>query len=105
MSTRHRPTALRSPWQNGYCEREIGSIRRECVDYVVVFGRRDLRSYATEYNSALPRQLLAASSYVCASLIPDRHKEFPYGTTIAEVAAATTRTRQAVAQSLSRLAP
>jgi len=31
-----RPTAPRSPWQNGYCERAIGSIRRECLDHVVV---------------------------------------------------------------------
>src|SRR5260221_10760899 len=32
MSIRDRPTAPRSPWQNGYCERAIGSIRRECLD-------------------------------------------------------------------------
>src|SRR6266446_4636055 len=38
MGIRDRPTALRSPWQNGYCERAIGSIRRECLDHVVVFG-------------------------------------------------------------------
>jgi hypothetical protein len=56
MSIRDRPTAPRSPWQNGYCERAIGSIRRECLDRVVVFGERHLhhllRSYATYYNSA-----------------------------------------------------
>jgi hypothetical protein len=44
------------PWQNGYCERAIGSIRRECLDHVVVFGERHLRhllrSYATYYNAA-----------------------------------------------------
>src|SRR6202040_1342796 len=34
MSIRDRPTAPRSPWQNGYCERAIGSIRRECLDHV-----------------------------------------------------------------------
>src|SRR6267142_5479932 len=54
MSIRDRPTAPRSPWQNGYCERAIGSIRRECLDHVVVFGERHLRhllrSYATYYN-------------------------------------------------------
>jgi transposase InsO family protein len=43
MSIRDRPTAPRSPWQNGYCERGIGSIRRECLDHVVVFGERHLR--------------------------------------------------------------
>jgi transposase InsO family protein len=54
MGIRDRPTALRSPWQNGYCERLIGSIRRDCLDHVVVFGERHLRhllrSYANYYN-------------------------------------------------------
>jgi transposase InsO family protein len=42
------------PWQNGFAERLIGSIRRECLDHIVVFGeahlRRILRSYARYYN-------------------------------------------------------
>jgi hypothetical protein len=38
-----RPTAPRSPWQNGYGERAIGSIRRECLDHVVMFSERHLR--------------------------------------------------------------
>lgn len=54
MGIRDRPTAPRSPWQNGYCERLIGSIRRDCLDHVVVFGERHLRhllrSYASYYN-------------------------------------------------------
>jgi transposase InsO family protein len=33
MGIRDRPTAPRSPWQNGYAERLIGSIRRECLDH------------------------------------------------------------------------
>jgi len=37
MGIRDRPTAPRSPWQNGYAERLIGSIRRECLDHVIVF--------------------------------------------------------------------
>ena len=36
------PTSARSSWQNGYAERLIGSIRRECLDHVVVFGERHL---------------------------------------------------------------
>lgn len=56
MGIRDRPTAPRSPWQNGYCERLIGSIRRDCLDHVVVFGERHLRhllrSYANYYNQA-----------------------------------------------------
>ena len=56
MGIRDRPTAPRSPWQNGHSERLIGSIRRDCLDHVVVFGelhlRHLLRSYAKYYNQA-----------------------------------------------------
>jgi hypothetical protein len=51
-----RPTAARSPWQNAYAERLIGSIRREVLDHVIVFGERHLRqvlsSYMTYHNEA-----------------------------------------------------
>ena len=36
-------TAPRSPWQNPHVERVIGSIRRECLDHVVIFNERHLR--------------------------------------------------------------
>jgi transposase InsO family protein len=56
MGIRDRPTSPRSPWQNGFAERLIGSIRRECLDHVVVFGERHLRhillSYMKYYNEA-----------------------------------------------------
>ena len=56
MGIRDRPTAPRSPWQNGYVERLIGSIRRECLDHVIVFGethlRQILQAYLTYYNEA-----------------------------------------------------
>jgi transposase InsO family protein len=56
MGIRDRPTAPRSPWQNGNTERLIGSIRRECLDHVVVFGEQHLRhlllSYMAYYNGA-----------------------------------------------------
>ena len=49
-----RPIAERLPWQNGYAERVIGSIRRDCLDHVVVFGEEHLRhllnSYQKYYN-------------------------------------------------------
>jgi putative transposase len=41
--------APRSPWQNPYVERLIGSIRRECLDYVIVLHERHLRRLLTEY--------------------------------------------------------
>jgi transposase InsO family protein len=53
MGIRDKPIAPRSPWQNGFAERLIGSIRRECLDHVIVFGEhlcRVLRSYADYYN-------------------------------------------------------
>jgi transposase InsO family protein len=54
MGIRDKPTAPASPWQNGFAERLIGSIRRECVDHFMVLGeahlRRILRSNARYYN-------------------------------------------------------
>ena len=47
MGIQDRPISARSPWQNGYAERLIGSIRRECLDHVVVFGERHLRHLLT----------------------------------------------------------
>ena len=42
-------TAPRSPWQNPYCERVIGTVRRECLDHVIVLGERHLRRILREY--------------------------------------------------------
>ena len=54
MGIRDKPAAPASPWQNGFAERLIGSIRRECADYIIVLGemhlRRVLKSYADYYN-------------------------------------------------------
>jgi hypothetical protein len=59
MGIRDRPASPRSPWQNGFVERLIGSIRRECLDHVVVFGERHLRrvllSYINYYNETRAR--------------------------------------------------
>jgi hypothetical protein len=49
LRSRDRPTSPRSPWQNGYAERLIGSIRRERLDHVVVFGERHLRHLLLSY--------------------------------------------------------
>jgi putative transposase len=42
-------TAPRSPWQNPHVERVIGSIRRECLDHVVIFNERHLRRVLSSY--------------------------------------------------------
>jgi hypothetical protein len=66
MGIRDRPTAPRCPWQNGYAERLIGSIRRECLDHVIVFTERHLhhmlRSYAQYYNGVRTHLSLAKDS-------------------------------------------
>jgi len=54
MGIRDKPIAPASPWQNGFAERLIGSIRRECVDHLIILGeahlRRTLQAYAGYYN-------------------------------------------------------
>ena len=65
-------TAYRSPWQNAYAERVIGSIRRECLDHVIVFNEDHLRRILADYfvyynrnrthlslerNSPIPREV------------------------------------------------
>jgi transposase InsO family protein len=53
---RDKPIAPGSPWQNPYVERLIGTIRRECLDHMIVFGeahlRRILSKYAAYYNES-----------------------------------------------------
>jgi transposase InsO family protein len=63
MGIRDQPTSPRSPWQNGHAERVIGSIRRECLDHIVVFGeahlRRILAAYTGYYNDLRTHLALA----------------------------------------------
>ena len=58
-----RPTRPASPWQNGHVERLIGSIRRECLDHVMIFSaahlRRVMEAYALYYNNDRPHLALA----------------------------------------------
>jgi transposase InsO family protein len=51
MGIRDRPTSPRSPWQNAYAERLIGTLRRECLDHVLVFGVQHLWQILTSYSS------------------------------------------------------
>ena len=59
-------TAPRSPWQNGYAERLIGSIRRECLDHVIVLSERHLLrilgEYFEYYHCSRPHQSLDGNS-------------------------------------------
>ena len=48
-------TAPRSPWQNPYVERLVGSIRRECLDHVIVWNERSLRGTLHSYFSYYQR--------------------------------------------------
>lgn len=54
MGIERIPTSVRSPWQNPYVERVIGSIRRECLDHLIVFGedhlKQVLRGYLRYYH-------------------------------------------------------
>src|SRR6185312_15466 len=54
MGIRDKPASPAPPWQNGFAERLIGSIRRECLDHIIVLGETHLRgilkSYAHYYN-------------------------------------------------------
>ena len=51
MGIRQLRTAPRSPWQNGYVERVIGSIRRECLDHVIVLNEGGLRRVLARYET------------------------------------------------------
>ena len=59
-------TAVQAPLMNSACERFLGSVRRECIDHVIILGERHLlhvlREYALRYfNEARPHQGLGQS--------------------------------------------
>jgi transposase InsO family protein len=63
MGIRDRPISPGSPWQNPYVERLIGTVRRECLDRMLIFGESHLRqilsSYAAYYNEVRTHLLWA----------------------------------------------
>jgi hypothetical protein len=88
---RDRPTTPRSPWQNAYAERLIGSIRRECLDHVVVFGERHLRhillSYMNYHNeirthlslekdAPISRAVEVAGHILCRPILGGLHHQY-----------------------------
>jgi hypothetical protein len=50
MGIRDHPISMRSPWQNSYVERLIGSLRRDCLDHVLILGETHLRRVLTLYS-------------------------------------------------------
>ena len=72
MGIRDKPTAPASPWQNGFAERLIGSIRRECLDHFIILGeahlRRILKSYAHYYNGVRTHRSLNKDAPVSRSV-------------------------------------
>ncbi|WP_442895971.1 integrase core domain-containing protein [Bradyrhizobium sp. AZCC 2289] len=67
MGIRDKPTAPASQWQNGFVERLIGSIRRECVDHIEMHLRRVLKSYA-DYNSVRTHRSLEKDAPVARKI-------------------------------------
>ena len=53
MGIRDKPIAALSPWQNGFAERLIGSIRRECLDHIIVSGEAHLRRIQLRQNASV----------------------------------------------------
>jgi transposase InsO family protein len=91
MGIRDKPIAPALPRQNGFAERLIGSIRRECVDHVIVLGeahlRRILKSYARYYNgtrthlslnkdSPLSRTVKSAGRVFCRPVLGGLHHKY-----------------------------
>src|SRR6202162_4588253 len=91
MGIRDKPIAPASPWQNGFAERLIGSIRRECLDHIIVLGeahlRRLLKSYARYYNETrthlaldkdapLSRTVQRAVRILCRPVLGGLHHEY-----------------------------
>jgi transposase InsO family protein len=91
MGIREKPIAPASPWQNGLAERLIGSIRRECVDHIIVLGeahlRRILKAYARYYSETrthlaldkdapLSRTVKRAGRILCRPVLDGLHHEY-----------------------------
>jgi transposase InsO family protein len=91
MGIRDKPIAPASPWQNGFAERLIGSIRRECLDHIIVLGevhlRRILKSYAKYYNGTrthlslnkdapISRSAEAAGRILCRPILGGLHHQY-----------------------------
>ena len=91
MGIRDHPISPRSPWQNPYVERLIGTFRRDCLDHVLIFGERHLRqvlnSYSLYYNETrthlglskdtpLPRPVQRSGAIVAVPILSGLHHRY-----------------------------
>jgi transposase InsO family protein len=91
IGIRDRPTSPRSPWQNAYAERLIGSIHRECLDHIVVFGERHLRHVLLSYmdyhygtrthlslnkDAPISRAVETAGCIICRLILDGLHHQY-----------------------------
>ena len=91
MGIRDRPISPRSPWQNAYVERLIGTLRRDCLDHVLIFGEAHLRgvltAYTSYYNEArthlglwkdtpLPRAVQRSGAIVAVPILSGLHHRY-----------------------------
>src|SRR5262249_52423241 len=100
MGIRDRPISPRSPWHNPYVERLIGTVRRECLDRMLVFGEAHLRQILSSFGqgcasrsgSATDRghcsypNLIWAAPPLRSDMIFGRHSPKPYNGTRSPVA-------------------
>ncbi len=77
MGIEEVPIAPRAPWQNPYCERVIGSIRRECLDHMIVLNERHLYRILTDYfayyHNSRPHLSLGRNSPTPREVEPPSH--------------------------------
>ena len=91
MGIRDKPIAPASPLQNGFAEQLIGSIRRKCLDHIIVLGgthlHRILKSYARYYNETrthlalekdapLSRTVKRAGRILCRPVLGGLHHQY-----------------------------
>ena len=75
-------TAPQFPWQNPYAERVIGSIRRECLDHLIILGEQHLRSilkdYICYYNESRPHLSLERNAPIQREIEPPSRGPVPF---------------------------
>lgn len=91
MGIRDRPISPRSPWQNPYAERFIGTLRRDCLDHVLIFSERHLREILTAYfsyynamrtylsldkDAPLPRAIQRCGTIAAAPILSRLHHQY-----------------------------